>query len=154
MTTRAQVKPCKRLPGLAYTRSCRGSSGAGIASRRETWKAAAETARRRMDTSSDREEAAMRNLLMTTVISIVSVVSTQAFAGDVEDYTGLPVYQEDIVASHQEVVIDKEHTGYDGLPVTRRTNPVLQYVEIEAQEGYDGVPLVGTESHDMFAIQE
>jgi hypothetical protein len=96
----------------------------------------------------------MKNLFITTVFSIVSVVSAQAFASDIEDYAGLPIYQDDIVASPQAVVIDGQHTGYDGLPVTQRINPVMRSVEIESQEGYDGLPLVETESQDMFAIQE
>ena len=100
----------------------------------------------------------MKNLIMTTVFGIVSVVAAQAFASDIEDYAGLPLYHEDVIASPQEVVIDEEHAGYDGLPVTRQIKPVFQSVfqsaEIEYEEGYDGLPLVEAEGRGMFAIQK
>jgi len=113
-----------------------------------------KTARRQMDTAPDKEEAAMKNLIMTTVFGIVSVVAAQAFASEIEDYAGLPLYQEDIVAGPQEAVIDENRAGYDGLPVTRGIKPVFQSAEVEYEEGYDGLPLVDTESRGMFAIQE
>ena len=96
----------------------------------------------------------MKNLIRITVFGIVSVVAAQAFASEIEDYAGLPLYQKDVIAIPQEVVIDEEHAGYDGLPVTRQIKPVFQSAAVEYEEGYDGLPLVETESRNMFAIQK
>ena len=68
-----------------------------------------------MHISPDQEEPIMRNLFKTTIFSIVSIVGAQAFASDIEDYTGLPVYQDDMIASPQAEVINEGHTSLQGV---------------------------------------
>jgi len=96
----------------------------------------------------------MKNLIRTTVFGIITVVAVPAFASEIEDYAGLPLYEEDFIASPQEVVIHAERAGYDGLPVTRRTRPANQSAEVAYQEGYDGLPLVETDTRGMLATQD
>jgi hypothetical protein len=58
------------------------------------------------------------------------------------------------IASPRASVIDAEHEGYDGLPVTRRAYPGILSAEIDSREGYDGLPLVEFTSNDLLANQE
>ncbi len=102
----------------------------------------------------------MKNLVITTVFSIVSVVTAQALASDIEDYAGLPLYEEGIITTPEEIVVNENHTGYDGLPVTRLVKPAFhsdpEKTEFSAfeQEGYDGLPLVETESQGTLTIKD
>ena len=96
----------------------------------------------------------MKSLMMTTVFICASGIGIPVLASDIEDYAGLPLYEEDVIDSRVEVVNEDTHEGYEGLPLSRRSETEMQWVELEGQEGYDGLPRVESAAYRTWARQD
>ena len=96
----------------------------------------------------------MKTAIAIMVFSIGTAISTLAVGGDIEDYAGLPIGEDETMPAAVEYIVRDGYSGYDGLPVTRQMQPTFVSVELENSEGYDGLPNERPLGYETWAFEE
>ena len=89
----------------------------------------------------------MKTTLISSLLFIGITATVTAFADGREDYAGLPIDDETFNA---EEVVNENHAGYDGLPVTRQVE-TERWVEVDGQSDYSGQAIMRRQSVIEFA---